>query len=202
MLVILSAAFMLVDLSIAVVKLKVTVSVAVMMQLEVSAILMQVKVYAANMWVRHFLLILCRWESLLQSCRWVHYADYFYCNYMEVAVSIVGMYMWQLQVVTLYSFLYLKSIFHKTDEKTFNGSYIKFAFHHFRKCSYKIKILCGQNLYTNRLKESHFPRCNTVKRGNFDRSKLLRYRFRSVFSLLVRLWKLTTDVSASVFICI
>ena len=33
-------------------------------------------------------------------------------------------------------------------------------------------------------------------------SKLLRYRSRSVFSLLVRLWKLTTDVWACVFICI
>ena len=110
MLVILSAAFMLVDLSIAVVKLKVTVSVAVMMQLEVSAILMQVKVYAANMWVRHFLLILCRWESLLQSCRWVHYADYFYCNYMEVAVSIVGMYRYVTASSSNFIFLSLPEI--------------------------------------------------------------------------------------------
>ena len=33
-------------------------------------------------------------------------------------------------------------------------------------------------------------------------SNLLRYQSRSVFSLLVRLWKLTTDVRACVFICI
>ena len=32
--------------------------------------------------------------------------------------------------------------------------------------------------------------------------KLLQYQSRSVFSLLVRLWKLTTDVWACVFICI
>ena len=143
-------ALMLVDLFVAV--MKATVSVAVM-QLEVSATLMQVKIFAANMWVT-ILLKLCRW-SLLQSCRWYFLQCIMHMTIsiviMQVAVSIVAMYVTASS--SKFIFLSLTSIFHKTDQKN-ERHYIKFAFHYFHKYSSRIKKLCGQNSYTNRLKES------------------------------------------------
>ena len=121
MFVVFSATLMLVDLFVAVMNM--TVSVAIM-QLDISATLLQVKVSAANMWVT-ILLKFCRWESvaIMQSCRWYFLQCIMYMTIsiviMHVAVSVLAMYVTASS--SNFIFLSLTSIFHKFDQKTFNG---------------------------------------------------------------------------------
>ena len=118
------------------------------------------RIFLLQLWRWLFLLQLCKhfcskyvgdsfyWNyasgSLLQSCRW-----YFLQRIMQMTISIVIMQV-AVSIVVMYvttsssNFLFLSLT-------CFNFSYIKFAFHHFHKYSSKIKILCGWNLYTNRL---------------------------------------------------
>ena len=140
MLVVLSATLMLVDLFVAVIK--VTVFVAIM-QLEVSVTLMQVKVSAANMWVAIIQMVFST----------MHYAhDYFYCNYTGGCFRcshLCDSFKQQLYI----PFSNWHPFFTELTRKHLKAL-IKFAFHRFSKYSSKIKILCGQSLYTNRLKNS------------------------------------------------
>ena len=146
MLELLSATLMLVDLFVAV--MKVTVSVAIM-QLEVSATHMPVKISASSMWVTIFTETMQVRESQVVFSTVDYAHDYFHCNYERWL--FLAMYVTASS--SKFIFFSLTSIFQKIDPKN-ERHYIKFAFYHFNKYSSKIKIRCGENLYTNRLKGS------------------------------------------------